>query len=88
MGHSVIAHLVNQEPIEGEIDELPTATAMLIPLRNPKRRSNRELEWLDHRTTILFIATSHLVSLEVMLPRSDEDRIITKYYGSSGNLPQ
>ncbi len=84
MSYNVIVHPANAEPIEGEIDELPPPNATFIAVKNPRRRSNKDLDWLDQRTTTLLISFAHLVSVELSTPRSSED-LITKYYGSSAH---
>ncbi len=78
MKYNVIVHLANGEPIEGDLEELPQPQANFIAVKNPHRRSNRELDWLDHRTNTLLIAFSHIVSIEVVLARSEQE-LVTKY---------
>lgn len=85
MSYNIIAHLAGEEPIEGEIDELPAPTATFIAIKNPHKRGNQELDWLDHRTAALLVSLAHLVSIEIAASRDTED-LITKYYGSSNNV--
>ena len=82
MSYNIIAHMANDEPVEGEIDELPLSNASFIAIKNPRRSNNRELDWLDSRTMTLLVPFSHLISLEIATPH-DEDDHITKYRGSS-----
>lgn len=78
MRYNIIIHLVSGEPIEGEIDELPNAQATHIALKNPHKRSNRDLDWIDHRTNTLLVSFTHIVSVEVVLARTEQE-IITKH---------
>jgi hypothetical protein len=78
MKYSIIVHLASGEPIEGDIEEMPHPQANFIAVKNPHRRSNRELDWLDHRTNTLLIAFSHIVSIEIVLAHSEQE-IVTKY---------
>lgn len=77
MKYSIIIHLANGEPIEGDIDELPHPQALFVAVKNPHRRGNRELDWLDPRTNTLLVAFSHIVSIEVVVVRSDQE-LVTK----------
>ncbi len=78
MKYNVIIHLASGEPIEGDLDELPNQQATHIAVKNPHRRSNRELDWLDHRTNTLLVSFSHIVSVEVVLARSEQE-LVTKH---------
>jgi hypothetical protein len=84
MSHNIIAHLAGEEPIEGEIDELPAPTATFIAIKNPHKRGNQELEWLDRRTITLLVSLTHLVSVEIAAPHDSED-LVLKYYGNSSS---
>ena len=77
MRYNIIVHLVSGEPIEGEIDELPNPQATHIALKNPHKRSNRDLDWIDQRTNTLLISFAHLVCVEVVLARNEQE-IVTK----------
>lgn len=77
MRYSVIVHMTNDEPIEGEMDEMPPSTATLISIKNPRKRGNRDLEWLDHHTNILMVAVTHLISIEIAPARAEQD-LVTK----------
>jgi hypothetical protein len=78
MKYNIIIHMANGEPIEGDIDELPNQQATFIAVKNPHRRSNRELDWLDHRTNTLLVSFSHIVSVEVVVARSEQE-LVTKH---------
>jgi hypothetical protein len=77
MRYHLIIHPTNGEPIEGEVDEIPGPQATLIALKNPHKRSNRDLDWTDHRVNTLLLTVAHIVSIEVIVTRAEEE-IITK----------
>ena len=78
MSYNIIAHLRGDEPIEGEIDELPPPNATFIAVKNPRKRSNHDLEWLDHRTMTLLISFSQIISIEIVATHMEQD-LVTKY---------
>ncbi len=73
---SVIIHLQNEDPILGEIDNLPTATDTLIILKSPRMKDGKDLRNLEANVTMAIWPISRVSFIEV-LPSGDEEEIIT-----------
>lgn len=77
MSYSVIVHMLSDEPIEGEMDEMPPPNATFIAIKKPRKRGNRDLEWIDHHTNTLMLSVAQLVSVEFSLAHGEHD-LVTK----------
>ncbi len=62
--YNVIAHPTGEEPIIGEIDELPVANAVFLVIKNPRKRNGDYLDWLDVETTTLLLSFARLTCVE------------------------
>lgn len=69
MSYRVIVHILGDDAIEGEIDELPPVNAIFLTVKNPVKRGGREVAWLDHSTAHLLISFAQLSSVEVLAGR-------------------
>ena len=75
MAIEIILHVFNQDPIIGEIEELPQPDDQLIKVVNPRYRDGRDLHYLDHGVTTVLWPVSQLTFIEIM-PSEDEEQII------------
>jgi hypothetical protein len=71
----VLIHVANEDPILGEIDELPESTATSIVVRNPRRRDGKDLHYLLPNVTQVLWPMSRITFIEVM-PGEDDEPII------------
>ncbi len=75
MRQSVILHLVDEEQIIGEVDELPNPADQFMILNHPRRRDGKRLNYLQEEvTTVLF--PWHRITLVQLLPEADIENII------------
>jgi hypothetical protein len=75
MSISVILHISNEEPILGEIDELPGAGDNIILVHNPRRRDGKDIHYLADGVTEVYWPWERISFLEVM-GDDDEEEII------------
>jgi hypothetical protein len=75
MAIEVILHILNQDPIVAEIEELPQPEDQIIKVNNPRYKDGRELHFLDHGVTTVLWPINQLTFIEVMTGDS-EDEII------------
>ncbi len=75
MPYSVILHLAGEEPVVGEVDELPKPIDQLIAINNPRRIDGKDLHYLAEDVTTVFWPISRLNFIEVM-PSKEEEQII------------
>jgi len=72
---TLLVHILNDDPVLGEVDELPTPGDTLILIKNPRRRDGKDLHYLDANVTSVYWPVSRLVFIEVM-PTGEEEEII------------
>ena len=72
---SVIAHITNEEPMVGEIEEMPDKTSQLIILQNPRRKDGQDIHFIDEEVTTIVIPLHRITIIQIM-PSASSDEII------------
>ena len=72
---SVLIHIQNEDPVLGEVDELPGASDTIITVKNPRKRDGKDLAYLDPSVTTVIWPFSRINLIEVMLGEEEEDII-------------
>jgi hypothetical protein len=72
---SILIHLLNEDPVLGEVDELPQKTDNLLIVKNPRRRDGKDLSYLDASVTNVIWPISRVSFIEIMVADKDEDII-------------
>lgn len=75
MPYQVILHLQGEEPVFGEIDDLPNPTDNTIKVSHPRRIDGKDLNYLAENVTTVYWSWSRLNFVEI-LPGRDEEEII------------
>jgi hypothetical protein len=75
MTNTIIIHLSNEDPIVGEVDELPAASDTVITLSSPRRRDGKDVQYLSGDIIKVIWPINQISFIEV-LPSEGEERII------------
>lgn len=75
MAYTVIIHLSNEDPVCGEVDQLPAAGDTVVTLHNPRRRDGKDVQYLSSDVITIIWPLNQIAFMEVM-PSEGEDRII------------
>lgn len=73
--HSIILHIANEDPVLGEIEELPQNTDTLILVKNPRRKDGKDLPYLDGNVTSVYWPLHRISFIEIVPGVKDEDII-------------
>jgi hypothetical protein len=73
---SVILHIMNEDPVLGEIEDIPGVTDTIIQVKNPRKRDGKDLPYLDPNVMTVIWPISRINYMEV-LPSGEEEEIIT-----------
>lgn len=73
---TLILHIVNEDPVVGEVDALPSPADNLVILKNPRKRDGKDLHYLEPNVTMVIWPMSRITFIEI-LPTSEEEEIIT-----------
>lgn len=72
---SVLLHIANEEPILGEIEEMPGTTDTVLLVQNARKRDGKDVDYLAADVTTVIWPWSRITFLEI-LPSEEEDQII------------
>jgi hypothetical protein len=75
MAHTVIIHISSEEPIVGELEQLPAANDTVITIHNPRRRDGKDVQNLSNDAITVIWPINQILFMEVM-PGEGEERII------------
>lgn len=73
---TVLIHVMNDDPILGEIDALPGLQDNILILKNPRRRDGKDLPNLEMNVSTVIWPMLRINFIEVM-PTGEEEEIIT-----------
>jgi hypothetical protein len=72
---SVIVHLINDDPIMGEVEMLPKPTDFILTIRNPRRKDGKDLPYLELNVNTIIVPIFRISFVEIL--ESHEEQIIT-----------
>ncbi|MDJ0757216.1 MAG: hypothetical protein QNJ45_27030 [Ardenticatenaceae bacterium] len=72
---TIIVHINSEDPVMGEVDELPGTQDQLIMLQNPRRRDGKDVHYIDEDVNVIIIPF-HRVNFIQILPTADAEEII------------
>jgi hypothetical protein len=75
MPFSLLLHIQNEDPVLGEVEELPTSSDTLITLMNPRRIDGKDLHYLAENVVQVSWPVHRLNFIEYM-PSHEDDEII------------
>lgn len=73
---SVIVHLQNEEPVLGEVDDLPSPSDQLVIIKNPRKKDGKDLHYVEMNVAIV-VWPIHRINFIEILPTAGEEEIIT-----------
>ncbi len=72
---TVMVHLSGEDPVVGEVDDLPAPTDVNITVNNPRRRDGKDLTYLQSNVvTVLW--PLHRVNFVEIMPTAEEEQLI------------
>jgi len=72
---TLLIHILNEDPILGEVPELPAPTDQIILVKNPRRRDGKDLHYLQANVTEVIWPMSRCAFIEI-IPGEEEEEII------------
>lgn len=75
MSYTVLVHLSGEDPVLGEVEEMPTSTDTIITVNNPRRRDEKDLPYL-HETVTTVIWPMHRINFIEIMPTREEEELI------------
>ncbi|MBN2499566.1 MAG: hypothetical protein JXB38_02300 [Anaerolineales bacterium] len=78
MSVTVIIHIANEDPIVGEMEDLPSVTDTLLFVQNPRRRDGKDIHYLQNEVTSVIWPMERIAFIEIM-PSEEDESIITPW---------
>ena len=72
---SIILHLMNEDPIVGEVEAVPITGDTSILVRNPRRRDGKDVPYLDGNITSVIFPMHRVSFIEVVATEGEEEII-------------
>ena len=72
---TILIHILNEDPVLGEVEQLPALGDNSILVRNPRRRDGKDLPNLQANVDRVIWPMLRVAFIEVM-PGEEEERII------------
>ena len=76
MAYTILLHILNEDAVVGEIDEMPDPSAQYLALRSPRLRDGREVSYLLPETNVVLYPWTRIMSIEI-LPTETDEEIVT-----------
>ena len=72
----LLIHISNEEPVMGEVEEMPSLSDLLVIVKNPRKRDGKDLPYLEQNVTQVIWPMSRINYIEV-IPGMEEEEIIS-----------
>jgi len=76
MPYTILIHLLNEDPVVGEVEELPEASTSFLKVTSPRLRDGRDVPYLMPETATVLYPLGRIHSVEI-LPTEGEEKIVT-----------
>lgn len=73
---TVIVHINNEDPIMGEVEELPQPSDQIIMLKNPRKKDGKDVQYLEPNVNLV-IWPFHRITFIELIQDVEEDEIIS-----------
>jgi len=75
MAITVLVHVSGEDPVVGEVEEVPTPTDTNITLNNPRRRDGKDLAYVQGNV-VTVVWPMHRINYIEIMPTSEEEKLI------------
>ena len=72
---TILVHIINEDSVVGEVDQLPAPADNFITVKNPRRRDGKDITNLEANVITIMLPVSRITLVEI-LPTSEEEQII------------
>ncbi|MBN2390928.1 MAG: hypothetical protein JXR84_09400 [Anaerolineae bacterium] len=76
MAHTILVHIMNEDAILGEIEELPDQNTPFLKLSSPRLRDGRDVSYFLPDTNVVLLPWTRIHSIEIM-PTEGEEKLVT-----------
>ena len=73
--HSIILHVQNEDPILGELEEIPLPGDFLLVVKNPRRKDGKPLHYIDEAANTVIWPFDKVNFVEIVGDEKSEEII-------------
>ena len=75
MTYTLILHILNADPVVGEVEELPDPSDNLVLINNPRMRDGKDVPYLAENVVTVLWPVDKLNFIEVLVSKDEEEII-------------
>ncbi len=75
MAYTLVVHIMNSDPVMGEVDELPATSDTMIKVSNPRRPDGKEVHYIADNAMTVFWPIERINFIEVLGEEHEEEII-------------
>jgi len=75
VAYTIVVHILNADPVAGEVDDLPSANDTMIMLTNPRRVDGKDIHYLSDNATTVYWPIDRINFIEVLGEEQEEEII-------------
>ncbi len=75
MPYTIILHVLNADPVVGEVDDLPSPDDTLVMVHNPRRLDGKDIHYLSENVVTVYWPVERLNFIEIMAGKEEEEII-------------
>ena len=75
MAFTLVLHILNSEPIVGEVDELPSTSDLMIKITHPRRIDGKDVHYISDNVLIVYWPIERINFIEVLGTDLEEENI-------------
>lgn len=76
MARKVIIHLMNEDPIMADMEELPSPTATCVQFTNPRKKDGKPVGWASAGSIAFIYAMTRINFIEVMTSEEERRQVV------------
>ena len=76
MSISIIMHLMNEDPVVGELERLPEPQDQVVIVQNPRLKDGMDLHYLEAEVTTMIVPWHRITFIEI-IPSAEMEEVIT-----------
>ncbi len=84
MAIRALVHILNEDPILCELDEIPDPTHQFIRVRNPTRRDGKPVAIIDSRATSIVYPWTRVTFVELFNEESTREQVVGFFREGNG----
>jgi hypothetical protein len=69
---TVLIHIMNEDPVLGEVEAMPASTDTLIVVKNPRRKDGKDISYLDSNVMTVVFPLGRVLFIELLSSKEEE----------------